>query len=99
MVSARVNTITINRRRIAFERRVDSISNQAISNCRRKSSTNIFPSCAPYFEVVEEMTVKEFLEFHSQFQPLLSSISIDNIIALVGLEKQSINRSVIIHPA
>src|SRR5512141_2841753 len=23
--------------------------------------------CAPYLEVIEEMTVKEFLEFHSQF--------------------------------
>jgi len=42
---------------------------------------------------VEEMTVKEFLEFHSQFKPLLSSISIDNIIALVGLEK-AINKQI-----
>ena len=41
---------------------------------------------APYIEVVEEMTVKEFLEFHSQFKPMLSSITIDKIIALVGLE-------------
>ena len=43
--------------------------------------------CAPYIEVVEEMSVKEFLEFHSQFKPILSSVTIDKIIALVGLEK------------
>jgi len=49
--------------------------------------------CAPYLEVVEEMTVKEFLEFHSQFKPLLSSTSIDNIIALVGLEK-AVNKQI-----
>ena len=43
--------------------------------------------CAPYLEVVEEMTVKEFLEFHSQFKAFLSSVSIIDIIAIVGLEK------------
>lgn len=42
---------------------------------------------APYLEVVEEMTVTEFLHFHQQFKPLLSSISISGIIALAGLEK------------
>ncbi|MGO8055530.1 ABC transporter ATP-binding protein, partial [Rhizobium leguminosarum] len=36
---------------------------------------------------IEEMTIKEFLHFHAQFKPFLSSISIDNIIAKVGLEK------------
>lgn len=42
---------------------------------------------APYLELIEEMTVLEFLEFHAQFKPLISSISIKDIIALVGLEK------------
>jgi ABC-type multidrug transport system ATPase subunit len=49
--------------------------------------------CAPYLEVVEEMTVKEFLEFHSQFKPLLSGITIDDIIGLVGLEK-AVNKQI-----
>ena len=49
--------------------------------------------CAPYLEVVEEMTVREFLEFHSQFKPLLSSITINDIIALVGLEK-AVNKQI-----
>ncbi|MEO8405737.1 MAG: ATP-binding cassette domain-containing protein [Chitinophagaceae bacterium] len=42
--------------------------------------------CAPYLEVVEEMTFKEFLEFHSGFKPLLKEVTIDSIIATVGLE-------------
>ena len=42
---------------------------------------------APYLELIEEMSIKEFLHFHAQFKPLLSSLSIDEIIAKVGLEK------------
>jgi len=44
---------------------------------------------APYLELIEEMSIKEFLHFHAQFKPFLSSISIDNIISRVGLEKAS----------
>jgi ABC-type multidrug transport system ATPase subunit len=43
--------------------------------------------CAPYLETVEEMTVKEFLEFHHGFKPFLSGISIDQIISTIGLDK------------
>ena len=43
--------------------------------------------CAPYLEVVEEMTATEFLEFHRGFKPLLNGISIAEIISLIGLEK------------
>jgi ABC-type multidrug transport system ATPase subunit len=49
--------------------------------------------CAPYLEVVEEMTVKEFLEFHTAFKPLIKSVSIDDIIDLVGLEK-AVNKQI-----
>jgi ABC-type multidrug transport system ATPase subunit len=60
------------------------------------SNENIFSFvsiCAPYLEVVEEMTVKEFLEFHSQFKPLIDSVSIDEIISIVGLEK-AVNKQI-----
>jgi ABC-type multidrug transport system ATPase subunit len=43
--------------------------------------------CAPYLDVIEEMTVKEFLEFHQGFKPFLAGISIDQIIETVGLQK------------
>jgi ABC-type multidrug transport system ATPase subunit len=42
--------------------------------------------CAPYLEVVEEMTIKEFLRFHAHFKSLLPSITIDRIISIVGLD-------------
>jgi ABC-type multidrug transport system ATPase subunit len=43
--------------------------------------------CAPYLEVVEEMSLKEFLDFHSGFKPLLPGLTLDNIISIIGLEK------------
>jgi ABC-type multidrug transport system ATPase subunit len=42
--------------------------------------------CAPYLEVVEEMTAKEFLEFHQSFKSFLPGNSINSIISAVGLE-------------
>jgi ABC-type multidrug transport system ATPase subunit len=42
---------------------------------------------APYVELIEEMTAKELLAFHSSFKPLLSHVSIDGIIKTIGLEK------------
>ena len=41
---------------------------------------------APYLELVEEMTAKEALLFHAAFKPLLSGISIEEILAIVGLK-------------
>ena len=43
--------------------------------------------CAPYLEVVEEMTLKEFLDFHHGFKPFLTGITTDSIITTLGLEK------------
>jgi ABC-type multidrug transport system ATPase subunit len=41
---------------------------------------------APYLQLVEEMTVTEFLHFHAAFKPLLPGIAIAEIIRKVGLE-------------
>lgn len=41
---------------------------------------------APYLELIEEMTAKEMLQFHSKFKPLLQSLSIEDILKIVGLE-------------
>lgn len=43
--------------------------------------------CAPYLEVVEEMTLTEFLDFHHGFKPFLPGITNEFIIASLGLEK------------
>ena len=40
---------------------------------------------APYLEVIEEMTAREFLHFHSQFKSFLPSLSVNTILEKVGL--------------
>ena len=55
---------------------------------KQYSTDNIYQQvsiCAPYLEVVEEMTLTEFLSFHQDFKPFLPGISIDKIISAVGL--------------
>ncbi len=49
--------------------------------------------CAPYLDVVEEMTLKEFLAFHCHFKPFLSSLNIDSIISIIGLQ-QATNKQI-----
>jgi ABC-type multidrug transport system ATPase subunit len=44
---------------------------------------------APYLELIEEMTAREFLSFHGQFKPLTASLSIPDILAILGLEKSA----------
>ena len=54
---------------------------------------NYISICAPYLEVVEEMTLTEFLHFHSRFKPFLSSITTEKIISIVGLEN-AVNKQI-----
>lgn len=54
---------------------------------------NYVSICAPYLEVIEEMTLKEFLEFHHGFKPFLPFITIEKIVAILGLEK-AINKQI-----
>jgi ABC-type multidrug transport system ATPase subunit len=42
---------------------------------------------APYFELVEEMTLTEFFTFHEKMKGFISSINIKDVIALISLEK------------
>ena len=41
--------------------------------------------CAPYLELVEEMTANEFLQFHYRFKPFLQHIGNDQILSTIGL--------------
>lgn len=43
--------------------------------------------CAPYLDVIEEMTLLEFLQFHQHFKNLISNLTIQHVIAIVGLEE------------
>lgn len=49
--------------------------------------------CAPYLELVEEMTLKEFLEFHQGFKPFLPGITSELIIEKLELDK-AINKQI-----
>jgi ABC-type multidrug transport system ATPase subunit len=44
---------------------------------------------APYLELIEEMTVTEFLAFHQQFKPFLPSFEAESIISRLGLQQAS----------
>jgi ABC-type multidrug transport system ATPase subunit len=59
---------------------------------KKMESDQIYPYisiAAPYLEVVEEMTLTEFLEFHQSFKPFLSLVNIEKIISLIGLQKSA----------
>lgn len=66
---------------MSYERRAGSSELEADNIFRHLSIA------APYLELIEEMTAKEFLKFHSQFKPLLATHSINDILQIVGLEK------------
>jgi ABC-type multidrug transport system ATPase subunit len=40
---------------------------------------------APYLELIEEMTAKEFLNFHNQFKNFIADFSVDDILKEAGL--------------
>ncbi|WP_116127914.1 ATP-binding cassette domain-containing protein [Lewinella sp. IMCC34183] len=39
----------------------------------------------PYFELVEELTVQEFLTFHYTLKPLMAGLSVDAVVDRIGL--------------
>ena len=67
-----------------------SIDNKQLANENVYSYVSI---CAPYLEVVEEMTLIEFLNFHSGFKPFLSSVTSEKIISILGLEN-AVNKQI-----
>jgi len=42
--------------------------------------------CAPYLDVIEEMTLLEFLQFHQQFKRFIANLTITDIIEHLGLK-------------
>lgn len=49
--------------------------------------------CAPYLELIEEMTLIEFLDFHKAFKSFLPGIKPSSIIEILGLEK-AVNKQI-----
>ena len=67
-----------------------TMGNGLLSN---ESIYNHVSICAPYLEVVEEMTLIEFLNFHAGFKPFLSSVTSEKIISILGLEN-AVNKQI-----
>jgi len=67
-----------------------TVDNKQVAN---ENIYNYISICAPYLEVVEEMTLIEFLNFHTGFKPFLSSITSEKIISILGLEN-AVNKQV-----
>lgn len=63
---------------------------QLITNEQHYANISI---AAPYLELIEEMTSKEMLVFHSKFKPLIQSLPIEDMLQLVGLEN-AINKQI-----
>ncbi len=42
--------------------------------------------CAPYIDLVEEMTLHEFLSFHFCFKPCIPGVTMQEISSLIGLQ-------------
>ncbi|HEX7844627.1 MAG TPA: ATP-binding cassette domain-containing protein, partial [Chitinophagaceae bacterium] len=63
------------------------------AQCSVEEIYNHVSISAPYLELIEEMTVREFLEFHHGFKPFLPNVSIDSIISIIGLEK-AVNKQI-----
>lgn len=58
------------------------ISNQQLTNDEVYKQISF---CAPYLDVIEEMTLIEFLQFHNQFKPFINNFSIEHIVDEIGL--------------
>jgi ABC-type multidrug transport system ATPase subunit len=56
---------------------------RTIDNTQHYNNISI---AAPYLELIEEMTAREMLNFHSKFKPLISTLSIEEMLKIVGLE-------------
>lgn len=42
--------------------------------------------CAPYLDVIEEMTLVEFLQFHNQFKTFINGLTIPQVIDIIDLQ-------------
>ena len=45
--------------------------------------------CAPYLELIEEMNLVEFFDFHSRFKPFTQQLTTGSIISIIGLQNSS----------
>lgn len=66
--------------------RQSAIGNEKLQEIHVDKAFRYISIAAPYLELIEEMTLQEFLQFHSQFKPFLPGFHIKEIIAEIGLQ-------------
>jgi ABC-2 type transport system ATP-binding protein len=66
--------------------RAEVIGNKSPHEVHIDKAFQYISIAAPYLELIEEMTLQEFLQFHSQFKPFLPGFHIMEIIAEIGLQ-------------
>ncbi len=62
--------------------------NEGSINWGHYNTENVYRAisiCAPYLELIEEMTGEEFLQFHYQFKSIINQYAIQDILAEVNL--------------
>jgi ABC-type multidrug transport system ATPase subunit len=69
------------------EGKLTARSNDSAANSNPVNETlyQYISIAAPYLELIEEMTATEFLHFHQKFKAFLPAVTIDEMIAKVGL--------------
>lgn len=77
---------TIVNRESAIGKGQSPISNEQAREIHIDQAYRYIAIAAPYLELIEEMTLLEFLQFHQQFKPFLPSTGIPDIIAAIGLK-------------
>jgi ABC-type multidrug transport system ATPase subunit len=58
-------------------------------NDRKVEPNRLFPHisfCAPGMDIVEELTLREFFDFHFSFKKIIPGLTIPSILQLTGLE-------------
>ncbi|HTM91065.1 MAG TPA: ATP-binding cassette domain-containing protein [Flavisolibacter sp.] len=75
--------------KIEYELQVTSYKEQgSVENSLQLKDEEVYKEisfCAPYLDVIEEMTLVEFLQFHNQFKPFINNFSIHHIVEEIGL--------------
>ncbi len=87
LLQAISGSLHINEGIIAYDMNGAASNSHTTAKTTAESVYRYVSLCAPYLEVIEEMTLTEFLEFHHGFKPFLPGITIEKIITIVGLEK------------
>lgn len=64
-----------------------SYSNENNTEIKPDNCHQYLSICAPYLEVIEEMSAREFLFYHAQFKPFFSNITPGMILEEIGLTK------------